>query len=305
MAIHTSEPLRGRALSGPLAHASRKRRLGRHVYTPRGRFDPGLRRAWAYRALVPYFGWSVVIRRFRHTWLGVLWIPLRPTFLMLSKGFVFGGLLQVGSGNRPYIIFLMVGQAGWDFFDKAVYQSFRPLASNRKVLAGAPVPWTMVVASALVPAAVDAAQFMVIGGIASVYYKLTQGSFFIDVGLGRELWLGIGFALLALWSYAIGLIVAPLIVAARDLRFLVRYAMSFLYFLTPVLYATSSLPPKYRAFAEFNPITAPIELIKDSLLSTGPPSHTTLLVSLIGLAVALPVGLILTSTFERVAHAQL
>jgi lipopolysaccharide transport system permease protein len=278
---------------------------GSNVYTPRGRFDLGLRRAWDYRALLPYFGWTVVVRRFRNTWLGVLWIPLRPTFQMLSKGLVFGGMLQVGSGNRPYLIFLMVGQAGWDFFDKAVYQSFRPLGSHRRVLEGAPVPWVTAITSTLVPAAVDAAQFAAIGALASVYYRLTEGSFYLDFGLGREFWLAVGAILLALWSVAIALIVAPLIIAARDLRYLIRYGLSFLYFLTPVLYATSSLPPRYRGLAEYNPITAPIELIKDSLLSTGGPSSTTMLVSLIGLAAALPVGLLVSSIYERQAHAEL
>ena len=76
-----------------------------------------------------------------------------------------------------------------------------------------------------------------------------------------------------------------LIVKARDIRFIVRYVISFWYFLTPVLYATSSLPHQYRVLANYNPITAPIELIKDSLLATGKPGSTSVFISCIGLAV--------------------
>ena len=275
------------------------------VYVPRRRLDLRLGEVWAYRYVIPFFGVSFIKRRFRDTWLGLLWVPLRPGLQTLFKAFVFGGLLQVSSGTRPYLIFLMVGQAGWDLFDKAVYWSFRPLTTNRRVLARTPVPWAAGVLSALIPAGVDAAQFVLIGGIASVYYKLTEGSFYFDVSAGSAGQLVGGVVLLCLWAVSVGLIIAPLVVKARDVRFLIRYTISFWYFLTPVLYATSSLPAGYRAFAEYNPITAPIEMIKDSLLGTGAPGTASLAVSVIGLAVALPVGLFTCSAFERQAHARL
>lgn len=276
-----------------------------HVYRPRSSHDLGLARLWTYRSLVPYFGWSVVARRFRGAWLGWLWLPLRPALQMLTKGFVFGGMLHLGSGDRPYVIFLMVGQASWDFFDRAVYMSFRPLNTHRRILNNAPIPWAAPVLSSLLVAAVDAAQFVAIGGLASIYYKITQGSFYIDVGLGAGARVLAGTILLALWSMGAAFIVAPLVIKARDLRYIVRYVMSFLYFLTPVLYATSNLPAQYRAVAEYNPITAPIELIKDGLLSTGGPTMTSLFISVIGAAIVVPVGLALCSFFERQAHAQL
>jgi ABC-type polysaccharide/polyol phosphate export permease len=275
------------------------------VHTPRRPFELRLGQVWAYRRAIPYLGWSVALRRFRGTWLGWLWFPLRPGLQILSRAFVFGGLLQVSSGTRPYLIFLLVGQAGWDFFDKAVYWSFRPLNTHRRILSGTPIPWAAAVVSALIPAGVDAAQYALFGGIASVYYKLTRGSFYIQLGFGSGLRLLLGILLLALWAVAIGLIIAPLIVKARDIRFMVRYVISFWYFLTPVLYATSSLPHQYRVLANYNPITAPIELIKDSLLATGKPGSTSLLISCIGLAVLLPLGLLVCSFFERQAHARL
>ena len=275
------------------------------VYTPRKPFELRLGQVWAYRRVIPYLGWSVALRRFRGTWLGWLWLPLRPGLGILSKAFVFGGLLGVGSGTRPYLIFLLVGQIGWDFFDKAVYWSFRPLNSHKRIFNGTAIPWAVGVVSALIPAGVDAAQYALFGGIASVYYKLTRGSFYIQIGFGLGLRLVFGIVLLALWAVAIGLIIAPLVVKARDVRFIVRYVISFWYYLTPVLYATSSLPHQYRVLANYNPITAPIELIKDSLLATGRPGSTSVLISVIGVAILLPLGLFVCSFFERQAHARL
>jgi lipopolysaccharide transport system permease protein len=291
------------------AHGAARRadgsRLPRAVHHPRRPFELRLWHAWSYRRLIPVLGWALVVRRFRGTFLGWLWVPLRPSLQILSRAFVFGGMLQVGSGDRPYLIFLLAGQASWDLFDKAVYWSFRPLNSFRRVLGSAPIPWAVGVASALIPAIVDAAQYVVIGVIVSVYYKLTRGTSFIVTSIPGGLGLVAGVLLLVAWSYATGLIVGPLIVKARDVRYIIRYVLSFWYFLTPVLYATSNLPSKYRVFSEYNPLAAPIELIKNGLLGSGGPGHSSMLVCLIGLAVMLPAGLLTASYFERQVHARI
>jgi len=287
------------------------RSRGRHrhtvrVYTPRRALEFRLGRLWAYRGTIPVFGRTLVRRRFVGTWLGYLWIPLRPTLGMLSKGLFFGGMLHVGSGTRPYLIFLMVGQASWDFFDRAVYWGYRGIRSQRKVLQLLPVPWTAALGGSILLAVADAMPFVGIAFIAAVYYKFAQGSFYITLqfpqGLVR---LCLGSLLLVGWAFATSLIVSPLIVKVRDLRFIVRYMIGFWYFLTPVLYAVSALPAKYQGLAVYNPLTAPIEYIKDALLGTGPPESVSILVSAVGVAVLLPIGLLFCSYMERQSHASL
>ena len=275
------------------------------VHVPRRAFELRLRETWAYRYAIPFIGFTILQRRFRGAWLGWLWIPLRPTLQMLSRGFVFGGMLHLGSGDRPYLIFLMVGQTSWDFFDRAVYWGFKGIQSQRRILQRAPIPWTAAVTATLVPAAADALPFALIGGLAAVYYKVTEGSFYLSVSAHGLLRFAVGFALLTVWAVAISLVVSPLIIGARDVRFILRYLLSFWYFLTPVLYAISTLPPRYQAVAKYNPIAAPIEMIKDGVLETGAPSSASLLVSLVGVVFVLPLGLLICSHAERRSHARL
>jgi lipopolysaccharide transport system permease protein len=275
------------------------------IHHPRHSFELRLKPAWAYRHAIPFFGMRVVDKRFRGTWLGWLWIPLRPALQMFSKAFVFGGLLGVGSGDRPYLIFLMVGQASWDFFDRMVYWGFRGIRTNRRILDRAPIPWAVAVTSTVVPATLDALPFVVIGALVSLYYKLAQGSFYITLSPLSVVRLVGGLALLAAWGIALSLVVSPLIIMVRDIRFVIRYVISFLYFLTPVLYAISSLPAEYRVLATYNPISAPIEMIKDNLLETGPPATASVVVSLAALIVVFPLGLLVCSFAERRAHARL
>jgi ABC-type polysaccharide/polyol phosphate export permease len=294
------------SLSPPTAASGRRRHHSTRVHSPRRAFELRLGAIWAHRKVLPYFGWSVIKRRFAGTWLGWLWIPLRPALNMFSRGFVFGGMLHLGSGDRPYIIFLMVGQASWDFFDRAVYWGFRGIRTQQRALRVMPIPWAAAVASSLFLAALDAIPFVFVGFLASCYYKLTKGSFYIAVSSFRDVAnLCFGLVLLVAWGYAMALIVGPLIMVVRDVRYIVRYAIGFWYFLTPVLYAVSALPPKYQGLAVYNPVTAPIEFIKDSLLGTGAPAGASVLVSVVGVVVLLPLGLLFTSYFERRAHARI
>jgi len=302
-----SETVQDELRIGATAPAAGRRRHHEHrVHTPRGRFELRLGHMWLYRRTISYFGWTYIRSRFQGMWLGWLWLPLPPALQILSRGFVFGGMLHLGSGDRPYIIFLVVGQAAWDLFDKTVYRSFRGLRAHRRVLEAMPVPYVNAVASTAVYAAFDALTYVGIGAAAAVYYKVTQGSFYIGISSpAQAVKLMIGIALIAAWGIALAAIFAPLIVAVRDLRFALRYLLSFWFFLTPVLYATSSLPPQYRGLATYNPITAPIELVKDAVLGTGPPQTISVVVSVAALLVVMPLGLLTCNYFERKGHAGL
>ena len=62
---------------------------------------PRFQELWDYRSVVFWMGKEFILKRYRRTYLGALWIPLRPGMDILTQTFIFGGLLQVGSGDRP------------------------------------------------------------------------------------------------------------------------------------------------------------------------------------------------------------
>jgi homopolymeric O-antigen transport system permease protein len=274
------------------------------VYEPRRSFKPRLRDLWLHRDLAFHLGWGYVRKRYSGTWLGWLWIPLRPTIDMLTRALVFGGFLGVQSGDRPYIIYLMIGTGAWLFFDRAAYWGYRSLQFHRRYLNRAQVPWLAAIAGIVVPGTVEGGLYGLIAVCASVYYKLTQGSFFIAIDRDLVYVLG-GLCLLALYAWTVALWTAPLVARARDVRYILRYVFGFWYFLTPVLYPPSSLPPRYRALAEYNPVSAPISWVQHGLLQTNLPSRSSVLVSVAVLVVALPLGLVFFSRAEHKAHARL
>lgn len=254
--------------------------------------------------LAAYFGHNYVKKYYLDTYLGLLWIPLLPVLDMLMRGLLFGGFLGVPSGNRPYLVFLAVGSIGWYFFDRTTLWGYRSLQYNRRFYRTLPVPWLPAVTGAIVPGAVQAALYALIALAITAYYRLTDGSFYVGLG-SHSAYALLGLGLLLLFAWTIGLIFAPLVRVIRDMRVVLRYVFAFWYMLTPILYSIESIPARYQTIARYNPLTAPVELVRHGLLETGLPSERSLVTSLVALGVVAPVALVLFFRAERAAQARL
>jgi lipopolysaccharide transport system permease protein len=253
--------------------------------------------------VVGHLGWIFVVRKFRGMWLGLLWIPLRPALDLLARGLVFGGFLQVGSGDRPYLVFLTVGMAAWVLFDRTAFFGFRALELHRPILTRTQVPWVSAPIAATIPAALDAALYAALGIALAVYYKIEHGTTYFTLNWTTSSSI-LGVALIVLCGVTLSLWTAPLVLKVPDFRFVIRYALGFWFFLTPVLYAPQKLPDRFRLLFELNPLTAPIELAKYGLIGTGPPTTRSLVVTFVVLGVGLPLGLLYVRRNERAALAR-
>jgi len=240
--------------------ADRKRAV--HVVKPE---RPGLIHAWsdawAHRQYFLYLGSTFLRKRYARTWLGSLWLPLRPSMNLGAKILVFGGLIGVSAGRVPYPLYFIIATAIWQLFSECFLWSIRSIELNRKVAREIYVPRLVYVSSAIVPSGVD---FLIYAGfavIALIYYYVRSGIFYLTLGYSTLL-VPLGLVLAALLGVGAGLLAAGLGARARDMRFLAQFSMGFVYFLTPVIYPLSQVPDKWRPVAELNPVTGAMELVK-------------------------------------------
>lgn len=281
-----------------------ERRLPVHVYVPPRTYAFRWLDLWRYRALVRYFGKFYVKRKYRRALLGWLWVPLRPTYDLLGKTILFGGLLSVSSGDRPYFIFFIVGTSAWRIVQMGLHQSIRALDMNRTLFSRVNVPRATALVAGLVPAVLDVLVYVVIGAAGCLYYKLTQGSFYIVITPKGLTATAVGVALLMLYVMALGLWVAPFAFYARDARYLLNYGIGFWYVITPIIYPISSIPSeKLQKVAEYNPLTAPCQLVQWGLMQTSFPEMISVLVSLATLGVVGAGGLLYFARTEARAAA--
>jgi lipopolysaccharide transport system permease protein len=279
-------------------------RLPHRVYKPRGIFHSGVLDTLRYPRVIAHFGWFYVVRKFQGMWLGMLWIPLRPALDLLARTLVFGGFLQVGTGDRPYLIFLTVGLASWMLFDRTAFWGFRGLQYQRKLLTRTQIPWLTSIVSAAIPAVIDAMLYASVGIFVAIYYRIAHGtSYFFINKLTAVSVLGVVLVLLCGWT--LSLWTAPLVRKIPDLRFVIRYILSFWLFLTPVMYTPEKLPERFRPLFDFNPLTAPVEMVKYGLIGTGPPSTRAIATTALVLLLALPLGLLYLRRNERAVQERI
>jgi lipopolysaccharide transport system permease protein len=223
---------------------------------------------------------------------------------VLLRTVLFGAFLQVSSGGRPYVLFLVVGSIGWFFFEKVSYWGYRSLQYNARYFRALPVPWLPTLTGTTVPAAVFGFVYLLIALGVAIYFWIARGTMYLTFG-PETLYVLLGLGLLLLYGWTCSLFLAPVVRVARDVRLLIPYPLAFLYILTPVVYTVDSMPEKYRAIALYNPLTAPIEMIRHGLLSMGLPHTASVLTCLGVLAVTMPIGLFVFARAERATHVRL
>ena len=254
--------------------------------------------------LAGHFGHNYVKKYYLDTFLGLIWIPLRPLADVLLRSVLFGAFLQVSSGGRPYLLFLVVGSIGWFFFERVTYWGYRCLQYNQRYYRAIPVPWLPAVTGTAVPGAVQVLLYFLIALGVAAYYGIVDGTSHLSFGAPTPYAL-LGLLLMLLYGWMLGLFLAPLVRVARDVRLFLPYPLMFLYVLTPVVYTADAMPEKYRAVALYNPLTAPIEFIRHGLLDMGLPAQASILSCVGVLAVTFPIAVLLFARAERASHVRL
>ncbi len=248
-----------------------------------------LREVWRYRRILLFFSWKAVQALYANTKLGVGWLLLRPLAPVVVGTLVFGGLMQAPSEGTPYFLFFLAGSIIWSFFAEPLVRASRGLEVNRHLLTKLYLPRVILPAGQLAAGVVEPLVLTGVFAVAIWYYRVTT-SVWYGVEPGRVP-VTILAALLALTlAFAISLWTSVWQARARDVRYMLGYVISFWFFLTPVVYPLSMMPPGLRWLAMLNPMTGPVEAFRWSLLGVGSPNWTGLAISCGGTAFALVSG---------------
>jgi lipopolysaccharide transport system permease protein len=219
-------------------------------------------------ALLRHFARRLLRKRYARTWLGPIWLLLRPVSMIATQVLVFGVIASVETGGRPYLITLMTGFIAWTLFAASAYWATRSLELNRSALARLSVARLAILLAASWPALVDVIIVSGLFGLVVGYYALADGTTYLALGpatLGTLAALG----LLLAFGLSVGLWLAVPAMKARDVRFTLAIALSLLMFATPVAYPLSAVPDALRPVAELNPLSFPVLLARDGLLGSG------------------------------------
>jgi len=105
--------------------------------------------------------------------------------------------------------------------------------------------------------------------ISVIYFWASRGKIYAQLQPKYLALSAAGLLLCVTLAWGISLWTAPLTAHTRDVRMVIRYALPFWMFVTPVLYPIDHLHGKTRLVAELNPLSSPVEMAKVGLLGVG------------------------------------
>lgn len=194
--------------------------------------------------------------RYKRSLLGLFWAVAEPLAMMVLFTVVFSLLLRVEVENYP--VFVLSGVVTWGFFRTGVMHSLDSIRSNAALVKKIYFP------REILPMATVAAR--------GVHFCISLLLLIpLLLFLGAELswaWLSLpllGLALLLLVS-AVSMSLAGLATLYGDITFLTGFALSGLFYLSPVLYPVSMVPDHLRDWYLLNPIAALLYCFRRVLL---------------------------------------
>jgi lipopolysaccharide transport system permease protein len=209
-----------------------------------------------------FLAWRDVAVRYKQTAIGVAWALLRPAVTMLV--FVAFGRLVGGVPNQvPTPVWVFAAVIPWQFFSTALTDSSNSLINNSNLISKVYFPRVLVPAAAVVTALVEFLITLSMLAALMAWYGVTPGW---QVSL-----LPVFVALVFGLSVGLGLLFSALNVEYRDFRFVVPFMVQFGLFVSPIAYATTTVPERWRAAFLLNPMVGIIEGFRWCLLRGYPP----------------------------------
>jgi lipopolysaccharide transport system permease protein len=240
------------------------------------------RALWRYRGFVTASVWREFQSRYRGSALGFVWNILHPLGTVVIFTVIFA---QVMRARLPgvddiyaYGVYLCAGLFSWNLFAEIVQRCLSVFVDNGNMLKKASFPKSslplIVVLSALLNFAIAFGIFML--------FLLFTGRFPGVVVLTAIPVLAILLTLAA----GLGIFLGTLNVFLRDVGQAVNVALSFWFWLTPIVYPIQALPEFARAWLHANPM-APIVMSLQQIFVNGKVPDWLTLLPPAGLAILL------------------
>lgn len=229
---------------------------------------PRAREIWQYRRLARFFSVKAIQRLYQRTYLGWLWIFIRPLFPLMVKTIIFGGLLAVPTEGVPYFLFLVTSSTVWELFASATMWGTRSLDMNRSLLKQLYLPRLILPLSMMAPALLTFVIYMAVLVCAMLWFWIADGRLYLNAG-PNLLWAPVAIVMAIAMAFAISLWTAVPAMGARDVRFSLSYVLGFWIFLTPVMYPMSAVSERWRPWMLLNPMAPIVEAFKFGVLGVG------------------------------------
>jgi lipopolysaccharide transport system permease protein len=213
---------------------------------------------WANRELLFFLIWRDLKVRYAQTALGAVWAVLQPLSMMLLFTVLFSRFSSLQSGQAPYPLFTYAALLPWTFFSNATTHAAHSLVGSAHILTKVYFPRVLIPLAAILSCLVDLLLGLTMLAPLMAFYHAAPG--------WHLLWLPVAIALTTVVALGAGIWIAAVNVKYRDVRFALPFVIQLWLFASPVFYSTHQLPARWQWLAALNPVAAPIDAFRWSLL---------------------------------------
>jgi lipopolysaccharide transport system permease protein len=214
------------------------------------------------------------IGRFARSKLGALWMILNPlaqaTIFAIVLSEVLAAKLPNIDNKAAYAIYLMAGTAAWGLFAEIVTRCTTVFIDYSNTLKKIAFPRLCL-------------PIIVCGSAILNHLLLLTAILVVFLCFGHypsSAWLvlPIGMLLIILLGFGLGILLGLLNVFSRDVGQVITIVMQLWFWLTPIVYMSSTLPKQFASYLALNPMAPLVKIYQDALLYAQFPRFESLLI---------------------------
>lgn len=228
---------------------------------------------WRYRGFVWHQWWHEFRARYQGTGLGMFWHVLQPLTMLLVYALVFSEIMasrmKIGDQTIAYTPYLCAGLLAWNYWSEGITRVTQMYVESAPMLKKIRFPRLLLPVLVLGQSIL---QFVMFGLLLLAYLAI------VGAWPGWALlWLPVLWLSLTLWIVGLGSVLSVLHVFSRDVGQLLGSAMQWWFWLTPVVYPITVLPPIVRDLMALNPLFHVLQAFHAVLLGHRAPDPVHLL----------------------------
>jgi ABC-2 type transport system permease protein len=248
-----------------------------------------IRQVWAYRRILTLLVRRDLKVRYAGSFLGYFWSVLDPLLMSLVFWYIFTQIFHRHVGYPPYILFIVMGQMMFTWFQNGVTNAAKALRAEAQMVRSSAVPRELWVVRVAMSKGYEYVYSLPVPALFALAYHKAP-----TIGI---VMLPVAMFLCFMTVVSLGLILAPLSVLVRDIDRLLPVVLRFLFYCSPVLYSVQDVPAKLRNIAYYNPVAGFLTAARATFFPQELRWHA-LLISFVSVCVLFAVGVLTFARYE-------
>ena len=201
--------------------------------------------------------------QYRQSYFGILWAfvtPLTTAFVWVFLSLT--GTIKLTDTGVPYPLFAFAGTLIWSMFKDAINAPIQNTNAAKGIISKINFPKEALIVSGV---------YKLLFNSSVKFVMLFGFLLFFGVGLHSSLvWLPLVLLGILVFGTAIGLLITPIGMLYKDVMKLINLGLTFIMYITPVVYVIPKEDGLMKTLMELNPLTPLIVTVKDVAFGAEP-----------------------------------